>query len=145
MEIGHILIWCLPRRCGVPGQCWRGPQGPKDGQPAVGPVGGPRLSPPCHLRLRLLPGGQTTGSQASQNRFTVTQFRNLLPRIKLPLCDRLPYRTYDTDKGGNAALMAPEVAVAVPGTFTNINYSKVKFRFTIRCVIASPYVVVFYR
>jgi hypothetical protein len=37
---------------------------------------------------------------------------------------RLPYRTYDTDKGGNAALMAPEVALAVPGTFTNINYAK---------------------
>ena len=38
---------------------------------------------------------------------------------------RLPYRTYDTDKGGNAALMAPEVALAVPGTFTNISYAKV--------------------
>jgi len=37
---------------------------------------------------------------------------------------RLPYRTYDTDKGGNPALMAPEVALAVPGTFTNINYEK---------------------
>lgn len=37
---------------------------------------------------------------------------------------RLPYRTYDTDKGGNAALMAPEVALAVPGTFTNISYAK---------------------
>ena len=35
---------------------------------------------------------------------------------------RLPYRTWDTDKGGNAALMAPEVAMARPGTFTNINY-----------------------
>jgi len=37
---------------------------------------------------------------------------------------RLPYRTFDTDKGGNAALMAPEVAMAQPGAFTNINYSK---------------------
>lgn len=37
---------------------------------------------------------------------------------------RLPYRTYDTDKGGNAALMAPEVALAVPGTFTTITYTK---------------------
>jgi len=35
---------------------------------------------------------------------------------------RLPYRTWDTDKGGNAALMPPEVAMARPGTFTNINY-----------------------
>jgi len=35
---------------------------------------------------------------------------------------RLPYRSWDTDKGGNAALMAPEVAMARPGTFTNINY-----------------------
>jgi len=37
---------------------------------------------------------------------------------------RLPYRTWDTDKGGNAALMAPEVAMAKPGTFTNINYHR---------------------
>jgi PTEN induced putative kinase 1 len=37
---------------------------------------------------------------------------------------RLPYRTFDTDKGGNAALMAPEVSLARPGAFTNINYSK---------------------
>ena len=38
---------------------------------------------------------------------------------------RLAYRTFDTDKGGNPALMAPEVAAALPGTFTNINYTKV--------------------
>jgi len=37
---------------------------------------------------------------------------------------RLPYRTFETDKGGNAALMAPEVAVAKPGPFTNINYER---------------------
>jgi len=37
---------------------------------------------------------------------------------------RLPYRTYDTDKGGNAALMAPEVALARPGAFVNIRYDK---------------------
>jgi len=37
---------------------------------------------------------------------------------------RLPYRSFDTDKGGNAALMAPEVAIARPGSFTNINYEK---------------------
>jgi hypothetical protein len=46
---------------------------------------------------------------------------------KSALCCRLPYRTYDTDKGGNAALMAPEVALAVPGTFTSINYAKVRY------------------
>lgn len=28
------------------------------------------------------------------------------------------------DKGGNVALMAPEVVTAVPGPFTNINYTK---------------------
>ena len=38
---------------------------------------------------------------------------------------RMPYRTFETDKGGNAALMAPEVVTAMPGTFTNINYTKV--------------------
>jgi len=37
---------------------------------------------------------------------------------------RLPYSSWDTDKGGNPALMAPEVALARPGTFTYINYDK---------------------
>ncbi|XP_071451935.1 serine/threonine-protein kinase Pink1, mitochondrial-like [Hetaerina americana] len=37
---------------------------------------------------------------------------------------RLPYHTPDTDKGGNAALMAPEVVTVVPGPFTTINYAK---------------------
>ncbi|XP_014469946.1 PREDICTED: serine/threonine-protein kinase PINK1, mitochondrial [Dinoponera quadriceps] len=36
----------------------------------------------------------------------------------------LPYYTHDTDKGGNIALMAPEVITAVPGPFTKINYTK---------------------
>lgn len=37
---------------------------------------------------------------------------------------KLPYTTYDTDKGGNPALMAPEVASAKPGAFKTIDYSK---------------------
>lgn len=36
----------------------------------------------------------------------------------------LPYNTHDVDKGGNVALMAPEVITAEPGPFTNINYTK---------------------
>ena len=32
----------------------------------------------------------------------------------------LPYNTHDIDKGGNAALMAPEVITAEPGPFMNI-------------------------
>lgn len=36
----------------------------------------------------------------------------------------LPYSTHDIDKGGNVALMAPEVITAEPGPFTNINYTK---------------------
>ncbi|XP_034237683.1 serine/threonine-protein kinase PINK1, mitochondrial [Thrips palmi] len=36
----------------------------------------------------------------------------------------LHYTSHDTDKGGNAALMAPEVACAEPGPFNYINYSK---------------------
>lgn len=36
----------------------------------------------------------------------------------------LPYNTHDIDKGGNVALMAPEVITAVPGPFTRINYTK---------------------
>ena len=37
---------------------------------------------------------------------------------------RLSYTSWDTDKGGNAALMAPEVSRATPGTFTSISYDK---------------------
>lgn len=36
----------------------------------------------------------------------------------------LPFSSHDIDKGGNAALMAPEVITAEPGPFTNINYTK---------------------
>lgn len=36
----------------------------------------------------------------------------------------LPYNTHDIDKGGNVALMAPEVITALPGPFTRINYTK---------------------
>lgn len=36
----------------------------------------------------------------------------------------LPYNTHDIDKGGNVALMAPEVIMAEPGPFTSINYTK---------------------
>jgi PTEN induced putative kinase 1 len=37
---------------------------------------------------------------------------------------RLPYNSFDTNRGGNVALMAPEVSTAQPGTFTYIDYSK---------------------
>ena len=37
---------------------------------------------------------------------------------------KLPFTSYNTDRGGNAALMAPEVARAVPGIFSRINYEK---------------------
>ncbi|XP_011349569.2 serine/threonine-protein kinase PINK1, mitochondrial [Ooceraea biroi] len=36
----------------------------------------------------------------------------------------LPYHVQDIDKGGNVALMAPEVITAEPGPFTSINYTK---------------------
>ena len=36
----------------------------------------------------------------------------------------LPYNTHDIDRGGNAALMAPEIVTAEPGPFTSLNYSK---------------------
>ncbi|XP_039282658.1 serine/threonine-protein kinase PINK1, mitochondrial [Nilaparvata lugens] len=36
----------------------------------------------------------------------------------------MPYRSLDADRGGNAALMAPEVALAEPGVFSYIDYSK---------------------
>lgn len=37
---------------------------------------------------------------------------------------QMPYRSMDMDRGGNAALMAPEVALAEPGVFSYIDYSK---------------------
>nr|7T4M_A Chain A, Serine/threonine-protein kinase PINK1, putative [Pediculus humanus corporis]7T4M_B Chain B, Serine/threonine-protein kinase PINK1, putative [Pediculus humanus corporis]7T4M_C Chain C, Serine/threonine-protein kinase PINK1, putative [Pediculus humanus corporis]7T4M_D Chain D, Serine/threonine-protein kinase PINK1, putative [Pediculus humanus corporis]7T4M_E Chain E, Serine/threonine-protein kinase PINK1, putative [Pediculus humanus corporis]7T4M_F Chain F, Serine/threonine-protein k len=45
------------------------------------------------------------------------------------LCDKqnglvIPYRSEDQDKGGNRALMAPEIANAKPGTFSWLNYKK---------------------
>ncbi|KAF5282721.1 hypothetical protein FQR65_LT02718 [Abscondita terminalis] len=36
----------------------------------------------------------------------------------------LPYNVYDIDKGGNAALMAPEIILQKPGTFSVLNYSR---------------------
>jgi len=36
----------------------------------------------------------------------------------------LPYHSPDTDKGGNTALMAPEVVCCEPGPFTSISYAK---------------------
>lgn len=36
----------------------------------------------------------------------------------------LPYNIPDVDKGGNVALMAPEVIQAQPGPFTTIDYTK---------------------
>ncbi|XP_058790551.1 serine/threonine-protein kinase Pink1, mitochondrial [Phymastichus coffea] len=36
----------------------------------------------------------------------------------------LPYTSHDTDKGGNVALMAPEIVTADPGPFTSLNYTK---------------------
>eukprot|EP00088_Acartia_fossae_P071576 TRINITY_DN9856_c0_g2_i1.p1 TRINITY_DN9856_c0_g2~~TRINITY_DN9856_c0_g2_i1.p1 ORF type:complete len:655 (+),score=211.43 TRINITY_DN9856_c0_g2_i1:157-2121(+) len=55
-------------------------------------------------------------------RLVITDFGCCLadPRHRL----KLPYSTFDTEKGGNPALMAPEVACAMPGTFKTIDYSK---------------------
>ncbi|RZC35857.1 serine/threonine-protein kinase PINK1, mitochondrial [Asbolus verrucosus] len=36
----------------------------------------------------------------------------------------LPYTSYETDKGGNTALMAPEIINQKPGTFSVLNYTK---------------------
>lgn len=37
---------------------------------------------------------------------------------------RLPYVSHDIDKGGNAALMAPEIFNTLPGPFAVLNYGK---------------------
>jgi PTEN induced putative kinase 1 len=36
----------------------------------------------------------------------------------------VPFRTYDTDRGGNAALTAPEISTAVPGAWKYLNFKK---------------------
>lgn len=36
----------------------------------------------------------------------------------------LPFTSYDIDRGGNSALMAPEIINQVPGTFNVLNYTK---------------------
>lgn len=36
----------------------------------------------------------------------------------------LPFTSYDTDRGGNSALMAPEIINQTPGTFSVLNYTK---------------------
>lgn len=36
----------------------------------------------------------------------------------------LPFTSYDIDRGGNAALMAPEIITQTPGTFSVLNYTK---------------------
>jgi len=52
----------------------------------------------------------------------ITDFGSCLADKKNKL--RLSYTSWDTDTGGNAALMAPEVSGATPGTFTSICYEK---------------------
>jgi len=37
---------------------------------------------------------------------------------------KLAFRSYDTERGGNAALMAPEVSTAVPGSWKWISFEK---------------------
>ena len=43
---------------------------------------------------------------------------------------RVAYRSYDTDKGGNMALMAPEISSVKPGSFSYLNYNKVIYYHT---------------
>ena len=52
----------------------------------------------------------------------ISDFGCCLADSKLGL--KLPYTSYETDRGGNMALMAPEVKNAEPGIFTSIDYSK---------------------
>ena len=52
----------------------------------------------------------------------ITDFGCCLADSKLGL--KLPYTSYETDRGGNIALMAPEVINAEPGIFSSIDYSK---------------------
>ena len=52
----------------------------------------------------------------------ISDFGCCLADSKLGL--KLPYTSYETDRGGNIALMAPEVKNAEPGIFTSIDYSK---------------------
>ncbi|GAB6019793.1 hypothetical protein CHUAL_001338 [Chamberlinius hualienensis] len=55
-------------------------------------------------------------------KLVITDFGCCLADEQLGL--QLPYHTTETSKGGNSALMAPEVACAKPGRFQMIDYSK---------------------
>ena len=55
-------------------------------------------------------------------RLVISDFGCCLADAKLGL--KLPYTSYETDRGGNIALMAPEVKNAEPGIFSSIDYSK---------------------
>ena len=50
---------------------------------------------------------------------------------------KCPYITEDVDKGGNAALMAPEVANATPGTMAKISLNSLlkKNRHYLKCFL----------
>lgn len=52
----------------------------------------------------------------------ISDFGCCLANKNSGLC--LPYTSHDTDKGGNTALMAPEIICKSPGTFSVLDYSK---------------------
>lgn len=52
----------------------------------------------------------------------ISDFGCCLADQNADLC--VPYTSYDIEKGGNAALMAPEIIEKKPGSFSKLNYSK---------------------
>lgn len=81
-----------------------------------------------NILVNLASSPDLTGVQTAQSNtchfphLVISDFGCCLADSKLGL--KMPYSTYDTDRGGNIALMAPEVYNAEPGMFSSINYSK---------------------
>lgn len=65
---------------------------------------------------------QTLQMEESSPLLVITDFGCCLADKKTGL--KLPFPTYDVFRGGNLALMAPEVITAVPGRYNTIDYSK---------------------
>ena len=78
------------------------------------------IHPAPPLETMLLPEARSNNYQFPH--LVISDFGCCLADSKDGL--KLPYTSYETDRGGNIALMAPEVLNAVPGMFASIDYSK---------------------
>lgn len=69
---------------------------------------------------------ERNGLKLPFNSYDMTRcFRDFISYLEADFkCPVLIFAQYYFSRGGNSALMAPEVATATPGTFSSIDYSK---------------------